>query len=430
MFLLHDEVDKGIKQRIGRVKILEDLTRRSSQSILTRRALLKYGVCAGAGSGMPALRAADKWGRALGYPSGLGSPVSISAHPEYRVGNYSGGFERLFPANLVHASEQTSKLTNNLVTDFYFSMGGNKTSVEEYLNSWPVTGLLICRNDEILLERYRFDRSDEMRFTSWSMAKSVTSLLLGICLDKKLINSYDDTAAKYLPSLEDKLHGSVTLRNLSNMSSGAAIRHKRDNRRIYPSAFMRKDSDIPNTVAMWNQREEGQGKRFNYNELCPLTIGMVIRQVTGQSLSEFAQDNLWTPMGAERDATWLTDSRGNEFNCIGFGATLRDWGRLGQLIAKRGNVAGRQIVSERWIDEITSWGDGDSQVRYGIAGLGFGYKAHMWHWKGDGSRLAFQGHHSQRVIVDMPTRTVLVQTALDWPVPRELENLFQAAVSL
>lgn len=374
--------------------------------------------------------ASDKWGRALGYPSGLGSPVSISAHPEYRVGNYSGGFERLFPTNVVRANEQTSKLTNNLIADFYFSVDGNKKSVDQYLNSWPVTGLLICRDDEILLERYRFDRSDEMRFTSWSMAKSVTSLLLGICLDKQLINSYDDIAAKYLPSLEDKLHGSVTLRNLSNMSSGAAIRHRRDNRRIYPAAFMRKDSDIPHTVAMWNQREEPQGNMFNYNELCPLTIGMVIRKATGQSLSEFAQDNLWRPMGAERDATWLTDSRGNEFNCIGFGATLRDWGRLGQLIAKRGNVAGRQIVSEKWIDEITSWGDRDSQVRYGIAGLGFGYKAHMWHLKGDGSRLAFQGHHSQRVIVDMPTRTVLVQTALDWPIPRELENLFQAAASL
>jgi CubicO group peptidase (beta-lactamase class C family) len=160
-----------------------------------------------------------------------------------------------------------------------------------------------------------------------------------------------------------------------------------------------------------------------------LTIGMVIRKVTGSSMSAFAEKNLWQPMGAENSATWATDSLKNEFNCIGFAATLRDWARLGTLIANRGRVENVQVISESWIKECTSWSDKDKQVRVGIASSRFGYKAHMWHNKSDGSRLYFNGHHGQRVIVDMPTRTVMVHTAVDhdgnWQA--ELFEMFEAA---
>ena len=94
-------------------------------------------------------------------------------------------------------------------------------------------------------------------------------------------------------------------------------------------------------------------------------------------------------------------------------ARLRDWARLGQLVAGRGAINGRQIVSESWIDECMRWGPRDQQVRHGSAGPSFGYKAHIWHAKPDGSRPYFNGHHGQRVVVDLPTQTVLVHTAVD-----------------
>jgi len=252
-----------------------------------------------------------------------------------------------------------------------------------------------------------------MRLTSWSMAKSITSLLLGICLDRGLIASYDDEAQKYLPELQGTLHGGVTLRNLSNMSSGANVLHDRDNSIIYPGAFMGASADIGMVVARWNRQAEEQGRRYNYNELCPLTLGMVIRRVTGRSMSEFAQEALWQPLGAQDMATWTTDAQRNEFNCIGFAATLRDWGRLGTLVANRGRAGSTQVVSEKWVREFTTWGPLDTQVRHGVPAPHFGYKAHMWHNRPDGSRLYFNGHHGQRVVVDMPTRTVLVQTAVE-----------------
>lgn len=373
------------------------------------------------------LLAQNKWGKEQAYPIGLRG--GLERDPLYRVGNYSGGFERLFPYHTIKAKTEKTAPFFDKPTSLTYRWGLSKRTPEDYLQNWPVTGLMVTRADKIFFERYQYERTADMRMTSWSMAKSVTSLLLGICLDLKLIESYDDLAEKYVPSLKGTLHGGVSLRNLSNMSSGASVLHDRDNPTIYPAAFMSLSASIATTVAGWNRKREEQGVLYNYNELCPLTLGMVIRQVTGQSLSVFAEEVLWQPMGAEADATWTTDSERNEFNCIGFAARLRDWARLGRLIAQRGSAGSKQVVSEAWIDECTHWSERDQQCRYGVAGPGFGYKAHMWHSKANGSRLYFNGHHAQRVIIDLPTQTVLVQTAVDhaggWQ--KELFELFEAA---
>lgn len=371
--------------------------------------------------------AQDKWGQGQGYPTGLQG--GLNRDPIYRVGNYSGGFEKLFPHNTLKAPAQPAVPYTDKPTSLVYRTGFSERTPDDYLKTWPVTGLLIARGNQIMLERYQFERTASMRLTSWSMAKSITSLLLGICLDMKLIDNYDDPAEKYVPSLKGTLHGGVSLRNLSNMSSGADVLHDRDNPVIYPSAFMYPTASIANTVAGWNRRREDPGTLYNYNELCPLTLGMVIRQVSGMSMAAFAEKVLWQPMGAEADATWSTDAERKEFNCIGFAARLRDWARLGRLVAQKGSVGGQQVVSEAWIHECTHWGDRDRQCRHGVAGPGFGYKAHMWHVKPDGSRLYFNGHHAQRVLIDMPTQTVLVQTAVDHAGPwqRELLDLFDAA---
>lgn len=397
---------------------------------MKRRHLLHYSLSGlVSGLALPS-RAADKWGADQGYPTGWGG--QFSRLPEYRVGNYSGGFERMLPHKLIGASSSPSRLDVQPVKDFKYRWGLFSRTPEDYLNEWPTTGLLICRDSTVLHETYRHGRTQDMRLTSWSMAKSVTSLLLGICLDKKLIASYDDPADKYLPELTGTLHGGISLRNLSNMSSGADVNHERDNPTIYPSAFTTRTSSIARTVAAWNQRREEQGTRYNYNELCPLTLGMVIRRVTQTSLSAFAQSYLWQPMGAQASATWTTDSEGHEFNCIGFAATLRDWGRLGLLVANGGKGSEGPVVSGDWIRELTNWTDKDRQVRFGIASSAFGYKAHMWHNKPDGSRLYFNGHHGQRVIIDLPTRTVMAHTAVDHAGPwqAELFQMFEAATKL
>jgi hypothetical protein len=372
--------------------------------------------------------AASDWEQAA-YPSGWPPDRSNWTDPKYRVGNYSGGFERMFPLHTIAAPSAASPL-QVLDGDGERRFDAIASRATAYMKAWPVTALLIARKGTILYERYQLGREPTMRMTSWSMAKSVTSLLLGICIDRGLVKSLDDRADAYVPELKGTLHGAVTLRNLANMSSGADIVHQRDNRDIYPRAFTRATGDLEAVVRDWTRSAEPQGTRYNYNELCPLTIGMVIRQVTGKSLAAFCEEALWQPMGAEADATWLCDSRGHEFNCIGFGARLRDWARLAQLVAQRGAMQGRQIVSEKWIAECASWSDADAQVRYGHAGAKFGYKCFFWHGRADGNWMMMVGHDGQRIIVERTSQTVLVQTAVDesalW-VP-ELSAIMNAAI--
>ncbi|MES2184929.1 MAG: serine hydrolase [Pseudomonadota bacterium] len=374
-----------------------------------------------------------KWGRAAGYPSGWGSPPRLSLHPERRVANFSGGFESMLRTRTIQAAAALPWRERSAV-DLRYRWGLFSRTPDEYLDAYPITGLLIARKGEILLEKYRFDRKADMRLTSWSMAKSVTSLLLGIAVDQKRIASMDDTAETYLPALAGTLHGGTTLRNLGNMSSGAAIEHEQGNTTIYPGALSNRNASIADVVKGWNARQEPQGTRFNYNELCPLTIGMVIRAKTGKSLSEYAQEVLWQPLGAEANATWSTDSHGDEFNCIGFAARLRDWARLGQLVAQRGRIEGRQIVSTAWMDDYSRWEASEAQARYGnLPGRkGAGYKRFFWHARADGTLPYFNGAYGQRVLVDLRTETVLVQTAVAdgaaWQ--DELFTMFAAATAV
>ena len=394
----------------------------------SRRAFLAGGLAV---AGLPSwAQTDDKWGALRGYPE---SRSSFERLPEFRVGNYSGGLERSIRHHVIQPGGRVAAWSEAPVNDFRYRSGLSEKTLDEYLAQWPVTGLLIARDNNILIERYRFARQPAMRLQSWSMAKSVTSLLLGVCLDRGLIASLEDPAARYVPELTNTLHGETSLRDLANMCSGADVVHARDNAVLYPGALLGRDPDIARTVMGWNRRSDPARTRFNYNELCPLTLGMVMRRVTGGSLSAFAEQALWQPLGAESAATWLTDARGAEFNSIGFAARLRDWARLGRLVAQRGRGPdGRVVVSDQWIGECTSWSEADAPVRVGRARLTQGYKALFWHARADGSRPAMHGHHGQRVLIDMPTRTVLVHTAVDqqgaWE--HELLGMFDAATRL
>ncbi len=397
------------------------------------------GVTAGLWPGLVAAQPAGDWGGAQGYPTGWGPTGQVprwEGYPAYRAGNYSGGFEAMFRHHRIAAPAQASPLQATPVAVNY-RWGFGRRSVQDYLDQWPVTGLLIARQGRVWSEHYRFGRDASMRLTSWSMAKSVTSLLVGIALDQGLIRSLDDLPQDYVPELQGALHGQIPLRHLLNMSSGADVVHERDPVRIDVPALLgwpqarTVGTDVNRVVRGWRGTLEAPGVRFNYNELCPLTLGMVLRAVSQTSLAQFAQTQLWQPMGAEADASWLTDALGREYNCVGFAARLRDWARLGQLVAQQGEMGGRQIVSKAWLADCASHGPQDAQVRHGTMRADMGYKNFFWHPRPGGVWLMMNGHHGQRVLIDRASQTVLVQTALshEGPWQRELFALFEAAIA-
>lgn len=377
---------------------------------------------------------ASKWGEAEGYPSGWGNPRSFLFRTQTRVGNYSGGYEKMFRTRIIKAPPLPSELTTGSTERVInYRRNFSTRSIDEYINENPITGMLIARRGKVLFERYQMKRNANMRFTGWSMSKSITSLLLGIAIDKGAIHSIDDTVSKYTKELIDANCGRITLRNLLNMTTGLQLTGDllKDNESYYPDGFLKDDSDLSAVLKVPRQVGQ-QGERYLYNDLSTLVLGQVIRSAVGKSLAEFCEEALWSQLGAEADAAWLTDSRGLEFNCIGFSARLRDWVRVGQLIAQKGYMNGRQIISESWINECTTWGEKDKVTRVGaLWGRADGYKAYFRHARSDGSRPEMHGFHGQRLLIDMVTQTVIVQTAVDhgnWL--SELNSIFDAAVAL
>ena len=117
-------------------------------------------------------------------------------------------------------------------------------------------------------------------------------------------------------------------------------------------------------------------------------------------------------MGAATDATWLTDSKGFTFSGAGVSATLKDWARLGMMVANDGRFNGTQIVSKNWLDEISRHSKQDQASRFNVARPGRGYRNFFWHHNADGSVLRMAGAHAQNILIDKKTKTVLVQTGV------------------
>ena len=142
---------------------------------------------------------------------------------------------------------------------FEYRFGLERLTVHDFATRFPLTGLMAARRGQVLYEHYFKGRDATMRLQSWSMAKSITSLLLGICIDRGLIASLDDPVELYAPTLRDTLHGGISIRHLGNMASGAEILHaSEDYGVLYPKCFTDVDSDIGALVAGWNAQAKGR----------------------------------------------------------------------------------------------------------------------------------------------------------------------------
>ena len=366
--------------------------------------------------------AQNKWGESSGYPIGWGpdgAQQKWEGYPEYHVGNFSGGIESMLPHRKISASANKSNFVNaKRKIKLNFLMDAS-----DYASRYNRSAILIARNNEIWHEEYRYKRTNDMRFFGWSMTKSILGLLVGIAFDQKKIESLDDRIDKYLPQLIGHPFNDITIRNLLNMSSGIDIcesfcspnngfeRYGYSQIGYSPRRGMDTDQRRGIMTFKWG-RNETQGQKFNYTDLNPVLMAWVLVYVYQMPLHQIAEQNLWHPMGASSDATWLTDSRGFAFAGAGFSATLQDWARVGMLVANEGSANGKQIVSKSWIDETSMHGEKDQVSRFNAARPNRGYRNFFWHHTSNGSVLRMAGALSQSILIDKKTKTVLVQTGI------------------
>src|SRR5262249_8103103 len=154
------------------------------------------------------------------------------------------------------------------------------------------------------------------------------------------------------------------------------------------------------------------GTKFSYASVEPEVLGLVHAAAVGRPVAEYLQEKIWQPIGAEADATWIIDRAGQEVTFCCFNAVLRDYARLGLLLAHDGNWRGRQIVPAAWIRDATSVRTDQPHLRPRTATPFFGYGYQTWIFPEDRRMFAFLGVRGQAIYVDPASRLVLVTTAV------------------
>jgi CubicO group peptidase (beta-lactamase class C family) len=225
---------------------------------------------------------------------------------------------------------------------------------EKYLEDNKTVAFLIIKNDTIQYEKYFKGYDKERIVPSFSMAKSVTSILIGCAIDDGLIKSVDEPITNYIPELKANGFDKVTIKHLLQMTSGIAFNESYvnpfgDAASFYYGLNLRKE------IAQMKLKTE-PGKKFEYVSGNTQLLGLILeRSLKEKTITSYLQEKIWTPLEMEYDASWSIDRKKNglekTFCCLN--ARARDFAKIGRLYKNKGNWNGKQIVSKKWVEEST-----------------------------------------------------------------------------
>ena len=393
-----------------------------------------------------ALAAPDelRLGRAKGYP--VGNAQNWYTDESVRVGTFSHQGE--IPGigaggvHTVAAAVRPMPLPRAAAEpDYRWSPEGLPTlTINDYLARQRVTGILIVKDGVVQVERYQYGRTAQHRFWSASINKSIVAFGVGIALAEGKIGSLEDRIEKYEPRLAATGYGKVTVRELLRMSSGLRFVEQYsgvDDLARYNQARTR--AGIVGAAAVLKVRDAPPGMKFNYSSADADVLGVVLRGAVGMSLADYLAPRLWQAIGAEQSALWRTDREGIERAAGAFNAPLRDYARLGIVLANDGarpDLAGApQIIPKEFLLDATSPERVPNLFKPGKATPYFGYGYQTWLFPGVKRRFALVGVFGQSIFVDPELKLVMVHTGVNatagasgTSLARERDALWRALV--
>ena len=341
---------------------------------------------------------------------------SYSVQDEYKVGEFSH-LDKIFETRTIkHGPEIDPLPTASTAPTFTYKYQGKTYTLDDFLDRQRVTGLLVIKDGKIVVERYQYERQPEMRMTSKSMAKSITSMLIGIALQDGKIRSLDDPVEQYVPKLHSGPYGNVTIRNLLRMSSGVkwsqVYSPGSDNYRLNNETMFQKARGGVSAISWVQGTVAPQGTHFNYSAADSYVLGLVLQAAIGMPLADYMSDKLWAPMGAEDDASWVVDWSGMEPENCCFSARLRDYGRLGVLLANDGEMNGKQIVDREYLQEATDSTRQPAYLQSQVTKEPNDYGYQFWLERYKSRTFAMFGVYGQALIVQPESKIVMVFTSV------------------
>lgn len=236
----------------------------------------------------------------------------------------------------------------------------SQASFNELLTLTQTTAFLIIKDDRMIYENYFNGYERDSINTSFSVAKSFVSALVGIAIDEGLIDNINDPITKYIPELQDKdsRYSAITVKHLLSMSSGLRYVEEAtpfsDDTKTYYDPNLRA---VALSAVIEEEEEEEPGKRFHYNNYNYLLLGIILERAVGMPVAKYMEEKLWKPLGMEAPASWSLDSEANGFEKMESGINARaiDFAKFGRLYLNNGtNWNGEQIISEKWVTTSTS----------------------------------------------------------------------------
>lgn len=286
--------------------------------------------------------------------------------------------------------------------------------------------LLVMKDGKIVFEDYRNKSDATTHFISFSMAKTITALLVGIALGEGKIRSLDDKAGSYVPELKAGGYGDATIRQILQMRSGVDYEERYDfgehpslAATIHTKAIVRNEMRFADP-AVTIGKKTAPGSTFNYATLDTAVLGWILERATGEKLETYTASRLWGPLGAEASAFWMADGppgNGRALNGMGYNAVLRDFGRLGQMMLDGGMANGKQVIPAGWVKQMITMIPFPAEYARKAEFKGYGYQT----WQVDDEPGAYSavGLAGQFIYVHPQTRTVIVKLSYNPPVEPE-----------
>jgi len=286
---------------------------------------------------------------------------------------------------------------------------GGRETIDQFMAENKNAGVLVIQNGRVRLERYALGYGPTGRWTSFSVAKSFTSTLVGAAVKDGYIKSLDDPVTTYIPGLKGSAYEGVTVRQVLTMTSGVKWNEDYTDPKSDVAQFytVKPDPGVDPTVSYMRKltREAEPGTKWVYKTGETNLIGVLVTSATGKSLSDYLSEKVWKPFGMEADAVWMVDQRGQESGGCCLSVSLRDYGRMGLFLLGGGRAEGRDVLPKGWIEAATH-----KQADIGDPGFGYGFQ---WWTEDDGTYDAV-GIFGQAIHID-PKRKLVVVVSSAWP---------------